>query len=325
MLTIRGGEAWLTCNILVEPEADPDSEAEMMASLCNEWLSHSMAQNYRHGATVLSMHEMRAASEWKNEVARTAQDIAGGKLEKAVLARAVRLEADSAFDTAAALQRLSESYRDCYIFAVASGERCFISATPERLAQVRDGVVKTMSLAGSTRRGATPDEDQALGAALLASPKDQHEHAVVVHALIEALDELCENLEVPSAPGLLKLSNVQHLCTPVMGRLSGDHTLLDVIGKLHPTPAVGGRPREVAIKLIREREGFDRGWYAGPVGWIDQNGEGEFAVALRSALLHGSEATLFAGCGIVADSNPEREYAESILKLKPMLSALGAE
>ncbi len=118
---------------------------------------------------------------------------------------------------------------------------------------------------------------------------------------------------------------MQHLYTLIKGHLPGDYTLLDVIELLHPTPAMGGRPRDKALALIREREGFDRGWYAAPVGWMDRNGEGEFAVAIRSALVYHNQATLFAGCGIVADSDPEREYAESCLKLKPMLSALTGE
>ncbi len=240
------------------------------------------------------------------------------------MARAVRLEAPQPFDAANALRRLSESYRDCFVFAVGSGERCFLGATPERLARVRDGLVCTMSMAGTIRRGATAYEDDALGDYLLGSVKENIEHASVVRAIVEALGELCDDLDVGRSPSLIKLGNLQHLYTPVSGRLSGDHTLLDVIERLHPTPAVGGRPLDLALQLIREREGFDRGWYAGPVGWIDQNGDGDFAVALRSALLRGSQATLFAGCGIVADSNPEREYAETCLKLKPMLSALNA-
>jgi isochorismate synthase len=164
-----------------------------------------------------------------------------------------------------------------------------------------------------------------LGEQLLASAKDRHEHEVVVRTVVEALGPLCDQLDVGATPSLLKLGNVQHLYTPVTGHLCSACTLLNVVERLHPTPAVGGRPREAALALIREREGFDRGWYGGPVGWIDQRGEGEFAVAIRSALLHGTQATLFAGCGIVADSDPEREYAEAALKLKPMLSALGAE
>ena len=147
---------------------------------------------------------------------------------------------------------------------------------------------------------------------------------VVVRALVEALSETCPRLHYSETPSLLKLGNIQHLCTPITGQLANGHTLLDLVERLHPTPAVGGRPREAALRLIREREGLDRGWYAGPVGWLNAEGEGEFAVALRSALLHGNTATLFAGCGIVADSDPVREYAESRLKLKPMLTALGA-
>jgi isochorismate synthase len=223
------------------------------------------------------------------------------------------------------LRHLSESYRDCFVFAVGEGDRCFVGATPERLARVRDGLVSTMSVAGTIRRGATPEEDKALGDYLLGSVKDNVEHAPVVRAIVEALGDLCEDLDVGKSPSLIKLGNLQHLYTPVSARLSGEHTLLDVIERLHPTPAVGGWPLDIALQIIGEREGFDRGWYAGPVGWMDQNGDGDFAVALRSALLCGSQATLFAGCGIVADSNPEREYAESCLKLKPMLSALDAE
>jgi menaquinone-specific isochorismate synthase len=136
------------------------------------------------------------------------------------------------------------------------------------------------------------------------------------------LADLCETLDVLSAPSLLRLQNVQHLCTPITGKLRNDVTLLDAVGQLHPTPAMGGYPREIALSLIREREGFDRGWYAGPIGWVDWRGDGEFAVAIRSALTHGNEAYLFAGCGIMADSDPEREYAESCWKLQPMLTAL---
>ena len=179
-----------------------------------------------------------------------------------------------------------------------------------------------MSLAGSIRRGKTPAEDARLGQTLLDSAKDRAEHAVVVRALGEALGETCDRLQVSDTPSLLKLGHIQHLCTPITGHLANGHTLLDLVERLHPTPAVGGRPREAALRLIRACEGLDRGWYAGPVGWLDAQGEGEFAVALRSALLHGNTATLFAGCGIVADSDPEREYAESRLKLKPMLTAL---
>ncbi len=180
-----------------------------------------------------------------------------------------------------------------------------------------------MALAGSIRRGVTDQEDHALGQQLLASAKDSGEHAVVVRVLAEGLRAVCADVQTPPAPQLLRLHNVQHLHTPITARVRTGRSVLDLVERLHPTPAVGGYPREAALRLIRDREGLDRGWYAGPLGWVDARGEGEFAVALRSALLRGSEATLFAGCGIVADSQPESEYAESALKMRPLLAALG--
>ncbi len=329
LYTFRNGEAWLTCNVLVGPDSDPDLEVSSIETLCDELLTpgavYSHRGAHRDGNLRVAKRETMPAAEWQARVARTIGDIASGKLEKAVLARAVHLEALHPFDTARALRQLSDSYPGCFVFAIARGEQCFLGATPERLAELHDGVIRTMALAGSMRRGATAAEDRLLGELLLASAKDRHEHEVVVRTVVEALGPLCDQLEVGTTPSLLKLGNVQHLVTPVTGHLCSVCTLLDVVERLHPTPAVGGRPREAALALIREREGFDRGWYGGPVGWIDQRGEGEFAVAIRSALLHGTEATLFAGCGIMADSDPEREYAEAALKLKPMLAALGAE
>jgi isochorismate synthase len=329
LLTTRNGEGWLTCNVLISPDSDPDLDVSSVETLRDELLTPGAAYphrgNHRDGNLRVAKRESMPAAEWQTRVRRTLGDIASGKLEKAVLARAVDLEALHPFDAARALRQLSDNYPGCFVFAIARGEQCFLGATPERLAELHDGAIRTMALAGSIRRGATAVEDRQLGEQLLASAKDRHEHEVVVRTVVEALGPLCDQLDVGATPSLLKLGNVQHLYTPVTGHLCSACTLLNVVERLHPTPAVGGRPREAALALIREREGFDRGWYGGPVGWIDQRGEGEFAVAIRSALLHGTQATLFAGCGIVADSDPEREYAEAALKLKPMLSALGAE
>ena len=176
--------------------------------------------------------------------------------------------------------------------------------------------------AGSARRGATEEEDRRLGEVLRADPKELHEHAVVVQALREGLEPLCSRLDIPEAPDLLCLPNVQHLHTPIEGLLNADRGVLELVERLHPTPAAGGLPRDAALPLIRQWEPFDRGWYAGPVGWVDGRGDGDFAVAIRSALIRRQEAFLYAGCGIVAGSDPEREYAESCLKLRPMLWAL---
>ena len=247
-----------------------------------------------------------------------------GVLEKVVLARAVRARARVPFDPAAVLERLRDAYPNAYVFAVARGPRCFLGATPERLVRLRDGAVDAACLAGSAPRGETPEEDARLGSALLASAKDRAEHAVVVRSVRAALEGVCSEVHSPDEPRLLRLRNVQHLYTPVDGQVSWPTCVLDLVQRLHPTPAVGGYPREGALLFIREREGLDRGWYAGPVGWLDRRGDGVFAVALRSALVHGTEATLFAGCGIMAQSRASDEYAETCLKLRPMLNALGA-
>ena len=179
-----------------------------------------------------------------------------------------------------------------------------------------------MALAGSAPRGGTPEADERLGEELLASPKNREEHQVVVEAVRAALAPLTVHLEVAPEPRLLKLPTIQHLFTPVRGRLAPGATLLDVVARMHPTPAVGGSPKEAALALIRRLEGWDRGWYAGPIGWLDGAGNGAFAVALRSGLLRGGQAALFAGCGIMGASQPEEEYREWQVKLRPMLAAL---
>jgi len=182
-----------------------------------------------------------------------------------------------------------------------------------------------MALAGSAPRGATQAEDEQLGAELLQSEKNGIEHAVVVATVREALLAHCSMVHVSDIPHLLKLKNVQHLETPIVGELLPGRCILDIIADLHPTPAVGGFPRQEALATIRRVEQLDRGWYAGPLGWIGADGHGEFAVALRSGLVTEHEATLFAGCGIVGDSDPQSEYAESCLKLQGMLRGLGEQ
>lgn len=267
--------------------------------------------------------ELNPAGRWKALVARTAQAVRRGEFAKVVVARALSVRGVG-FDPAQTLARLRAGYPTCALFGVARGGRCFVGATPERLARVRGDTVTAMALAGSAPRGTSEEEDRRLGEALLASAKDRIEHAVVVDVVRASLDGVCTDLSIPSAPTLLKVSNVQHLHTPIAARLHKGSTLLDLVDRLHPTPAVGGVPREDALDWLRRHEDLDRGWYAGPIGWMDHRGDGEFAVAIRSALLSGDEAVLFAGCGIVADSDPEAEYEESRLKLRPMLSALGA-
>lgn len=323
-LTTNARSSSLTCNVVVEPGSDPETLAEGIIELANSIaaMPHARMDSSKRPAQV---EDLLAADTWKSLVRSATDAIWRGEFEKVVLARAVRVFASEPFDLSRILDELRRTYANAYVFAITRGESCFVGATPERLVGVRSGVVRASALAGTAPRGETPAEDELLGQQLLASPKDRHEHAVVVEMLRTAFAEMCVDLHAPPVPNLWRLSNVQHLYTPITGRLRPHYSLLDLVARLHPTPAVGGLPREAALDYIREHEQLDRGWYAAPVGWLDARGEGDFAVALRSGILHGREASLFAGCGIVAESNPEREYAETCLKLRPMSRALGFE
>jgi len=333
LLSTTGGVTTLTANLLVGPDRAAESDLTGVLRLADDVLRRHDETSKDHGNVGVS--DARPREEWESLVAEGAVACEDGLFEKVVLARSVRVRADRPLDPAGALRRLRATYPAAYIFAVARGHNqsgsgtgrteenaCFLGATPERLVRLADGMVDVACLAGSAPRGATAAEDEQAGEALLRSEKNRAEHAVVVRTVRAALDDLCTDLSVPGAPRLLRLPNVQHLYTPVEGRVRDRVGVLDLVARLHPTPAVGGYPRAAALRFIREREGLDRGWYAGPVGYVDRHGEGEFAVALRSALLRGDEATLFAGCGIVADSRPAAEYAETCLKLRPMLGAL---
>jgi len=260
---------------------------------------------------------------WERIVGLYAGAVGRGRLDKVVLARRVDLRAQTELDVPNALRRLAASAPESTVFAFARGERTFLGATPERLVRAVGRAFATVALAGSIRRGADAAEDKSLAAELLASDKEREEHGVVVEMLRASLAPLCETLELDRTPGVLALRHVQHLMTEVRGRLREQVGILALAGVLHPTPAVGGEPRDLALELIAEHEGFERGWYAGPVGWLDAGGDGELAVALRSGLVGGTAATLYAGCGIVADSDPDREWEESLVKLRTVAGALG--
>ena len=275
-----------------------------------------------HGRGSARFPQPPTPDPWKGLVAEAAQAIRDGQMEKVVLARQVRLPAETIVDAPTALARLREGSSSGLVFAVASGGHCFLGATPERLVRLEGGQVSTAALAGSRRRGATVQDDAALELELLRSSKDRWEHAIVVRELTDGLRAAGVDLSPTPRTVVMKLGSVQHLYTPLSGHVDGGSNILDLLQRLHPSPAVGGYPRCEALAWIRRREGLDRGWYAGPVGWMDTQGNGDFAVGIRSALLDRYGALLFAGCGIMGDSRPEDEFAESELKLRPMQSAL---
>jgi menaquinone-specific isochorismate synthase len=310
----RSGQAWLTT--ISDGQDDRQSATAPLPPVAVRWHDGSLS-----------------ALQWERAVAAAVARIRAGHLGKVVLARDLYAAAAADIDVRPLLVRLAARYPDCWTFSCAG----LAGATPELLIK-REGLeVSSLVLAGTIPRGASPREDDALGAALLASAKDVEEHAYAVADVRAALVPRCRELAIEPRPSLLRLANVQHLATRVHGQLAtaapsgfrsgpgataAAPTALGLAAELHPTAAVCGTPAGQAMELIRELEGMDRGRYAGPVGWVDARGNGEWGIALRCAELDGPRARLFAGCGIVADSDPATELAEAQVKFRPLQDAL---
>jgi menaquinone-specific isochorismate synthase len=262
-------------------------------------------------------------NEWKNQVNRSREMILADVFKKIVIARQVDITTDKPVSVSRAMFHLRRQFPECFNFMIKiDGGPCFIGATPERLVSLKRNMMQTEGLAGSISRGESASEDMALGHSLMESKKDRSEHEFVVKDIRSNLQKHKLRVDHPHQPAIKKLSNVQHLYTPITAEVTEDITLHELAGMLHPTPAVGGYPKETAVPYISEIEDIDRGWYAGPVGWCNASGSGEFAVAIRSAWIDGKNVRLFAGCGIVENSDPDNEWAETEMKLSPILGAL---
>jgi menaquinone-specific isochorismate synthase len=316
-------------NLVVEPAADLD------ALTAKVWRAHGKFRAFDYsapdfaeraelvdaGAVVTT--EAGGGDFFRRSVARAVEMIAAGRFDKIVLARCKELVAAGRLHPLKVLNGLRQRFPDCYAFSFANGRgQSFIGASPERLLRVEAGMLRTEALAGSAPRGRTASEDAALGGALLRCDKDRREQRLVLESIIRRLAPLGLKPDYPEKPALRRLANVQHLHTPVHAALPAGVRLLDVLGRLHPTPAVGGSPREAACAHIRRLEAFPRGLYAGPVGWVDHQGGGEFFVGIRSALMDDRHASVYAGGGIVAGSEPGKEFAETELKFHALLDAL---
>ena len=255
-------------------------------------------------------------------VERAVERIRAGAFEKIVLAREVAVHAPSPHDAAAVFGVLRAGFASCFVFCAGRGDAAFVGASPELLVR-REGLrASTVALAGSTRRSADPAVDAHLGEQLMGSAKDREEQDIVVRRIARALRPLSVWVTAPEEPELIRVANIQHLATPIRAQLTHPRSVVELAGLLHPTPAVGGEPHAVATPQIPAFEGLDRGWYAGPVGWTDANDDGEFCVALRCALLRGREARLYAGVGVVRDSDPAAELTETEVKLGALLPVL---
>ncbi|MEG4492531.1 isochorismate synthase [Microcoleus sp. D3_18_C4] len=263
------------------------------------------------------------ATQFKTSVKSALELIASKYFSKIVLSQAINVISQTPFSLIDSLNNLRLSYPDCYVFSTSNGKgQNFIGASPERLISIHNNQLLTDALAGSAPRGKTEVGDAKLAQGLLESEKDIREHQVVIDFIVDRLSKLGITPKFSPVPRLLQLSNIQHLWTPITAQIPPDIHLLKILAQLHPTPAVAGVPRDVALEQIRRCESCDRSLYAAPLGWIDRAGNGEFAVGIRSALIDGDRAILYAGAGIVAGSEPEKELAEIQLKLQPLLNAL---
>lgn len=319
LFTRSEGVGWLTVNTMVDAGTDTETRAE---SLMEELQAIKTGLPEREGQPEINYLAGDTREEWSGRVRSALKVIDGGLLTKVVLSRRKELRASGPFSPESALKQLSKSYPECSIFAYENKGDCFIGASPESIAFVQGSTLNVACLAGSAARGSNPADDNLQQARLLENQKERREHRAAANLVADTLKDVCRELHRDNEPRIMKLKNIQHIFTSFRGSLRPGISILDVVKRLHPTPAVAGVPTDRALEYIREIEG-DRGWYAAPVGWVDANGGGEFVIGIRSALLRGDRAYLNAGCGIVAGSDPESEYREAEMKFQPLLTALG--
>ena len=307
-----------------------ESRLPMLRHQLNDWMERTPDPTLAAApaAVLVESKASDAWEQWRARVEAAKATMALGDLQKVVLARAQAYQPADAhlFDPLATALALRDRQIDSTTFLIRRKDgQAFLGSSPEILVRLTDKVVNTVALAGTRRRDpSSGSEDAALGAALLDSEKDRYEQRLVSSAISEALAPAVVDLTVADVPEVVRHPDVQHLRTTIQGRLSDDTSIFDLVDRLHPTPAVGGLPRESALAWLDDNERLDRGWYAGPIGWIGCDGNGEFVVAIRSVLMAEGHASAFAGCGLVASSNPADEWEESQVKLQTVRQGLTA-
>lgn len=326
----RQEQCIITANVPIHAETNLDSQTDWVWSqlqrvhrLRHRILPSSRLDFSAHPGRLQRVQNLANLDNFKRAVTSILGSIQTQQLEKVVLAHAVDIQERSPFSPIRSLKNLRRLYPDCYIFSTGNGNgQSFIGASPERLLSIRDRRLVVDALAGSAPRGNSLSEDAEYANHLLSSDKERREHQLVVQFIQQQLARHNIQAHGSEAPTLLQLSNIQHLHTPIYGVVPDHLNPLDLLASLHPTPAVAGIPREAAFRAIQTHETFERSLYAAPLGWLDHQGNGEFVVGIRSALLAGCQARLYAGAGIVAGSNPDQEAREIQLKLQTLLQAL---
>jgi menaquinone-specific isochorismate synthase len=321
-LARRGAEARLTVTAVVEGDEAAEAVLQRLRTRVESLAPTAMPMLDPDPLVTPRVAGAAPPAHYESAVARAVERIKAGEVEKVVLAREVRVYAPDEIDPAPLFDALRAAFPACYCYLVGTPELSFIGASPELLVR-RDGArAQTVALAGTTRRSADPSVDDLLGEQLLQGAKEREEQAIVARRIERNLRPVSVWVAAADEPVLVKVQNVQHLATPIRAQLADPVPCVELAGRLHPTPAVGGEPRDDAYRLIPALEGLDRGWYAGTVGWTDLSEDGEFCVAIRCALLRGKVAHLYAGNGIVRDSNPADELAETEVKLQALLPLL---
>jgi isochorismate synthase len=317
----QGAETFLTVSAVVLPGEDPEVVERRVEARISALRDEPLPMLDPHLGDRPRIRSVRPPGEFERAVEGATERIATG-ISKVVLAREVTVEAPSAHDPAAIFGALREQFPSCFCFCCGTPEAAFLGASPELLVRRSGAGASTVALAGSTRRSSDPAVDDHLGEQLLHSDKDRREQRIVAERIVRKLRPHSVWVESAAEPEVIKVANIQHLATPIIAQLAESHSVVELAGVLHPTPAVGGEPWPAAAEAIAELEQMDRGWYAAPVGWMDATEDGEFCVALRSALLRDREARLYAGVGVVAGSDPAAELAETEVKLQALLPLL---
>ncbi|WP_391116568.1 isochorismate synthase MenF [Psychrobacillus sp. L3] len=322
-LVIRNEQAFVSIHLITDKENNMDTFEQLRIE--RDALIHTsqVKELKNHAKSKLVAREDRLKEAYLQAVEDVTKRIRENEVKKVVIGRSLKLTFDEVFSSASVLYNTSIEQPESYLFGLEKDNKIFFGATPERLVKVEHGEALSAGIAGSIKRGETSVEDRQLGESLLADPKNLAEHKYVVDMINKVFEQFCDEVKVPSRPKLLKIRDIQHLHTPIQGQLKNSASLFQLVEALHPTPAMGGEPREEAVTIIRESEQMNRGYYAAPIGWIDTEGDGEFAVGIRSALLENEHAYLYAGGGIVAESSSLEEFEETRVKFRPMLRTLG--
>jgi salicylate biosynthesis isochorismate synthase/menaquinone-specific isochorismate synthase len=317
-----GGEGFLTVNAVIPPGESGEETGAAVAARLHGLRSGMLAMIDPHPSAAAQIRSARPPADFERMVTAATERIGAESLIKVVLAREVVVTAPSAYDPGALFGAMREQFPSCFCFCCGTPEAAFLGASPELLVRRSGAGVSTVALAGSTRRSSDPAVDDHLGEQLLHSDKNRREQRIVSERIVRILKPHAVWVEAAAEPVVIKVANIQHLGTPVIAQLAEPRSAVELAGILHPTPAVGGEPRARAAETIAELERMDRGWYAGPVGWMDATEDGEFCVALRSALVRDREAHLYAGVGVVAGSDPAAELEETEIKLDALLPLL---